>query len=71
MDLLFWGMTISVVGKVLLGVTVIRVHSKIVHEHKVDGAVLKEMRKEKILAILGVFFMVVGYILEAMFYGYF
>ncbi|MEX0652319.1 MAG: hypothetical protein WD509_03265 [Candidatus Paceibacterota bacterium] len=71
MDLLFWGLTIGLFGKVLLGVTVIMVHAKIVHEHKVDRAVLKEMRKEKNLAILGIIFMVVGYILEAMFYGYF
>lgn len=71
MDLLFWGITAGVVGKVLLGITVIRVHSKIVSEHKIDKAVFKEMHKEKILAILGIVFMVVGYILEVMFYGYF
>ena len=71
MDLLFWGLTLGVVGKVLLGITVIKVHSKIVKEHKIDGAVLSEMRSEKNLAILGIIFMVVGYILEALFYGYF
>jgi len=71
MDLLFWGITLGVIGKIVLGVTVIRVHSKIVAEHKVDKAVFTEMRKEKNLAILGIIFMVVGYILEVMFYGYF
>lgn len=71
MDLLFLGMTIGVIGKILLGITVIRVHSKIVQEHRVDGAVFKEIRKEKILAILGIIFMVIGYVLEMMFYGYF
>lgn len=71
MDLLFWGITAGVIGKVILGVTVIRVHSKIVEEHSVDKAVFKVMRKEKSLAILGIIFMVVGYVLEVMFYGYF
>lgn len=71
MDLLFWGITLGVIGKIILGFTVIKVHWKIVKEHKVDGAVLREMRREKNLAIIGIISMVVGYILEAMFYGYF
>ena len=71
MDLLFWGLTIGITGKVIIGITVIRIHSKIVKEHKIDVVVLKEMRKEKSLAILGIIFMVVGYILESIFYGYF
>ncbi|MBL7045546.1 MAG: hypothetical protein ISR99_00740 [Parcubacteria group bacterium] len=70
MDLLFWGLTLGVVGKVLLGFTVISVHLKIVKEHKIDRLVLKEMRKERNLAILGILFIVVGYVLELMFYGY-
>ena len=71
MDLLFWGLTIGITGKVIIGITVIRIHSKIVKEHKIDVVVLKEMRKEKSLAILGIIFMMVGYILESIFYGYF
>ena len=71
MDLLFWGLTIGITGKIIIGITVIRIHSKIVQEHRIDIVVLKEMRKEKNLAILGIIFMVVGYILESIFYGYF
>lgn len=71
MDLLFLGITFGVLGKVILGITVIKVHHKIVKEHRIDGAVLREIKKERNLAILGIIFMVIGYILEVMFYGYF
>ncbi len=71
MDLLFWGITSGVIGKVILGITVIKVHSKIVTGHKIDDAVLSEMRFEKYLAILGIIFMVTGYLLEIRFYEYF
>jgi len=67
-NLLFWGLTLGVIGKVLLGVTVIAVHLKIVKEHKIDGVVLKEMRRERNLAIVGIIFMIVGYILEVLYY---
>ncbi len=71
MDLLFWGLTLGIVGKVILGLTVVSVHWKIVKEHKIDGAVLKEMRKERNFAIAGIVFMVLGYILEVLFYDFF
>ena len=64
MDALFWGLTFGVIGKVILGVTVMMVHWKIVKEHKIDRKVLKQMRRERNLALLGIFFIVVGYYLE-------
>lgn len=71
LDLLFWGITFGVIGKVLLGYTVIKVHSKIVQEHMVDGAVLSEMAKERNIAILGIVFIIIGYLFEVRFYEYF
>jgi MFS superfamily sulfate permease-like transporter len=62
--ILFWGITISMIGKVLLGVTVMMVHWKVVKEHKIDRVVLKEMRRERNLAFLGILFILVGYYLE-------
>lgn len=70
MDLLFWGLTIGIIGKVILGFTVMSVHWKIVKEHKIDRAVLTEMRRERNLAFLGIVFMIVGYVLELMFYDF-
>lgn len=69
MTLLFWGLTLGIVGKVLLAVSVIMVHSKIIHEHRIDTAVLIEMRHEKTLAISAIALLVIGYFLELWAYG--
>jgi len=69
-NLLFWGLTLGVVGKVLLGVTVMLVHWKIVKEHKIDKLVLREMRREWGLAFFAIILILIGYVLELMFYGF-
>jgi len=68
-SLLFWGLTIGIIGKVLLGLSVVLVHTKITKEKHIDGLVLLEMRKERKMAILGIILMVVGYVLELSFFG--
>jgi len=70
MNLLFWGLTTSVVGKVLLGVGILKAHGQITHEHRIDAKVLHTFHTEKILTILGLFLMVLGYALEIYFYGF-
>ena len=70
LDLLFFGITIGFIGKVLLGITVIRVHAHIVHERHIDKKVITAMRKEKVFALAGVLFMIIGYLLEIMHYEY-
>ncbi len=64
------GLTLSFLGKVLLGVSVILVHGKITHEKRIDGIVLMEMRREQVLAIFGVIMMIVGYLLEVAHFGF-
>lgn len=68
MALLYWGLTIGTIGKVILGLTVILVHNRIFKEHRIDDVVLKELRRERAFGITGIVLMVVGYILEMMFY---
>jgi hypothetical protein len=68
-SLLFWGLTLGIIGKVLLGLSVVLVHTKITKEKHIDGLVLLEMRKERKMAILGIILMVVGYVLELSFFG--
>ena len=70
MDILFWGLTLGVIGKVLLGVSVIMVHGKIVHEHRIDKAVILEMRHERNLAIAAIVLVLIGYVLEIGAYGF-
>lgn len=69
-DALFLGLTLGVLGKVLLGVTVISVHSHIVHERKIDMDVLKEMRRERKLGILAVMLIIAGYTMELFYFNY-
>jgi len=69
MNLLFWALTIGVSGKIILGVAVLMVHLKIFQEQKIDRAVLKSIRTEHILTILGIVLIVLGYILEVVFYN--
>ena len=70
MNLLFWALTLGVAGKILLGVTVMRVHWRIIKEHRIDELVLKEMRKERNVALFAIALIALGYILELVFYGF-
>ena len=68
--MLFWGITLGFIGKVLLGVTVMMVHSKITHEKRIDGIVLMEMRREQVVAGFAIVLMIIGYALELIHFGY-
>lgn len=70
MDLLFWGLTFSVIGKILLGITVLIVHSRIVKETKIDFAVIKQMKRERGVALIAIAFLALGYLLEIIHRGY-
>lgn len=58
------GRTFDVIGKLLIAFTAIMVHHRFLREHKVDNEVFKIMKREQGLAVLGVVFLVLGYILE-------
>jgi len=68
--MLFWGLTLGILGKLLLGTTVIMVHTKITREKRIDGLVLMEMKREQMFAIFGIILMITGYILELAYFGF-
>lgn len=68
MNLLFWGLTISLLGKILLAVGVLVAHHKIAHEHQIDAEVLRSFRMEFIVTGIGIGLIVFGYLLEIYFY---
>lgn len=70
MNLLFWGLTTGIIGKVMLGIGILKAHGQISHEHRIDARVLRTFHTEKILTIVGLFLMVFGYALEIYFYGF-
>jgi hypothetical protein len=70
MNLLFWALTTGTLGKLILGIAVLRVHAGILHQHKIDGKVLNAIKGERYVTILGIVLILFGYILEMVFYGY-
>ncbi|MCR4306611.1 MAG: hypothetical protein NUV42_01450 [Candidatus Yonathbacteria bacterium] len=72
MNTLIIGMTIGLIGKVMLGVAVIRVHMHLAEERKIDGDVIRAIRREKYVTATAIFLMIAGYLLEtAYFMGFF
>lgn len=71
MNLLLWGITIGTIGKLVLGIAVLRVHIRIFEEHAIDGVVLRAIKREHLVTLLGLFLIILGYVFEVMFYyGY-
>lgn len=70
MNLLFWGLTISIIGKIMLAVGVLIAHTELAHERRVDLEVLKSFKLERVLTILGIILMAAGYAMEIYFYGF-
>ena len=58
------GFTIEVIGKLLIAFTAIMVHHRFLKEHRIDKAVFRTMRKEQVVGIIGVVFIVVGYFIQ-------
>ena len=69
MNLFNLGLTLDTLGKVLLGITVLMVHRYVLKEHKIDGDVLRGMKREQAFGILGILLIVVGYILQLLFHA--
>ncbi len=58
------GATIQMIGEVMVALTVIKVHGRVMRDKKVDEDVIKEMRQEQWLGIFGVLCIVLGYALQ-------
>jgi hypothetical protein len=69
MNLLFWGLTISMIGKVMLAAGVLIAHTELAHEKKIDSLVLRSFRIELVLTLVGVVLILIGYFMEISFYG--
>jgi rRNA processing protein Gar1 len=63
----FIGFTIDVVGKIMIAYTAIAVHYRFWKEHKVDESVFKSMKKERLIGIMGIILIIIGFFLQAPF----
>jgi hypothetical protein len=70
MNLLFWGLTIGMIGKVMLAIGVLIAHSELAHEKKIDLRVLKSFRLEHTLTVTGIILILSGYLMEIYFYDF-
>jgi len=64
MNIEFVGFTLDVVGKVMVAFTAIMVHYRFRKEHKIDEKVFRSMRREQLLGIIGIFFIILGFLLQ-------
>jgi hypothetical protein len=69
MSILFWGMTLGVLGKILVAIGILRVHYVMAMEKSIDEIVIRSFLFEKILTFAGIALLVFGYFLELYFYG--
>jgi hypothetical protein len=69
MNLLLWGLALGTVGKLILGIAVLRVHMHILREHRIDGIVLAVLKREQYVTLFGLALIIIGFALEVMFYG--
>lgn len=70
MNILFWGITFGTLGKVLVVLAVLFAHHKLGEERKVDKQVLASFHTEKILTLIGLVLILLGYGCEVYFYGF-
>lgn len=69
MTILFWGLTIGMLGKILVAVGILRVHYVMAMERSIDEIVLRSFRVEKLVTYIGIALIIIGYLLEVYFYG--
>lgn len=67
--LLIAGMTLDTAGTVLVAYTVLRVHSRVRREHRIDEYVTREMRRERAYGIAGIVLIITGYFFELISYS--
>jgi hypothetical protein len=58
------GLTFDFAGKVLIALSVIRLHTHLGKERKIDKALLAEIEVTKRMAMLGILLLAAGYIIQ-------
>lgn len=62
-----FGFTLSKLGEIMIGYSVLRVHLKVKKEHKIDKAVFREITHEQFIVALGILLVIIGYFIELRF----
>ena len=59
-----FGFTVKVIGEILLAVSVYSVHNRVAKEKRIDQRIVKQIHKEKYLALIALALIIFGYLLE-------
>ena len=62
--ILIIGITFDVIGTILIAYTVLRVHNRAREERAIDSRVINEMKKERATSIVGIVFIIIGYVFQ-------
>ncbi len=68
MNLFTIGLVLDTIGKIFVGLAVLMVHRHMFREHSVDPDVLRAMRKEWMLTMIGILLIVIGAVLQLIFH---
>lgn len=63
-DLLMVGVTLRVVGEIMVVLAVLHMHHTMIEEHRIDKRVVLTYRQERLLTWCGLCFIVLGYLAE-------
>ena len=58
------GFTLETLGKLLVAFVAIMVHHRVLKEHRIDMKVLRSMKRERGVGILGVVLILIGYAVQ-------
>jgi len=64
MDIDFITTTLDFLGTISIGIAALRVHHRVLHEHKIDNRVFRSMKREQKLGIFGIVLIVASYTLK-------
>ena len=62
--ILIIGITLDVIGTILIAYTVLWVHNRAREERVIDFRVINEMKKERAASILGIALIIIGYMFQ-------
>jgi hypothetical protein len=68
MNLLFWGLTLGTIGKILVAIGILKVHHIMAVEQQIDAKVIRSFAFEKAVTFVGVMLIIAGYLMEIYFY---
>jgi len=56
--------TLDVLGVIFVAYAALRVHHRVLAEHQIDNKVFKSMKREQVIGVVGVLFIVTAYLME-------